>query len=438
LASPAGTRRAASHCRLHVDDRLVAIPIERGKPLRPALVPVDHRDVERGALRWVLAEPGPEVGAERCGKRRPASDCVKLARCSVPSPTEEMRERALTRGTEELGDRSVPEHSGVGLLEHSVARERAQEPMQHVRVGADGFGQIADGDRPVRAPATSRSATWARARVTARREGNPRALTPASALMRAFVPRRPRLPPSRRGYGSPAAAGRRGARPPRPGRLPQLGRELLLHRAGELGSSLSGSAPPPTRPTVSSTSPPTARASRPPAHALPRAARAACGARALAQRPHRVEVEPERPLQRCERELVRARARCSGRPPQRPTSSARPDDDPGLGAAEELVAGEADGSAPAARLSPRRLVLEILRTPEPRSSTSGSRWRCATAARSATDGCSVKPTTEVRLVDAQEHGRLRADCPLVVGGASDSSCPPLAAAHRSARARPGS
>ena len=116
--------------------------------------------------------------------------------------------------------------------------------------------------------------------------------------------------------------------------------------------------------------------------------------RHLAQRPLRVEVEPERPLERRERELVRPQSALQRVTPQRSTRSARPDDDPGLGAAEELVAGEADEVGPGGQALPRGgLVLEVHEDARAEVVDERQPWRRATAASSATDGCSVKPTT---------------------------------------------
>ena len=110
----------------------------------------------------------------------------------------------------------------------------------------------------------------------------------------------------------------------------------------------------------------------------------------------RVEVERERPLERRERELVRAQRALERVAAQPLDEVGAPDDDPGLRPAEQLVAGEVDEiGAGRERLPRRRLVRDScrLRTPEPRSSTSGSSWRCATAASCASGGSSVKPTT---------------------------------------------
>ena len=260
---------------------------------------------------------------------------------------------------------------------------------------------------------------------------------------RSQPPRRPRRPPSRRAYGSRAAAGRRGATPTTGGSVSRSWRASSSSTAqAKLGSSLSGSAPPPTRPTVSSTSPPTARGQPlgPRAHCLERLVQHPQH-RHLAQRPLRVEVEPERPLERRQRELVRAQRALERVPPQRLDEVGAADDDPGLRAAEQLVAGEADEIGARRPGSPSR-------TARPRGAPARpSRGRRRAAAVAPRDRRELgdrrllgeADDAEVRLVHAQEHGRLRADRPLVVGGArAVRRARPRAAARRSARARPGS
>ena len=95
-------------------------------------------------------------------------------------------------------------------------------------------------------------------------------------------------------------------------------------------------------------------------------------------------------------------------------------DDPGLRAAEQLVAGEADEvGAGGERVGGGRLVLQRRTSaPEPRSSTSGSSWRARDGARARRSRLlGEADDAEVRLVDAQEERGLRPDRALVVGGA---------------------
>ena len=139
----------------------------------------------------------------------------------------------------------------------------------------------------------------------------------------------------------------------------------------------------------------------------------------LAQRPLRVEVEPERPLERRERELVRAQSPLERVTPQRLDEVGAADDDPGLGAAEELVAGEADEiGAGGEALLRGRLVLEVHE--DARAEVVDQRQPMALRDRREVGDRRLlgeADDAEVRLVHAQEHGRLGADRPLVVGGA---------------------
>ena len=118
----------------------------------------------------------------------------------------------------------------------------------------------------------------------------------------------------------------------------------------------------------------------------------------------RVVEERERSLERGERELVGPQ-----RPLQRvaaePLHERRlPDDDAGLRAAEELVAGEADeiGAGGEARGRSRLVAERRAATPEPRSSTSGR-----PTVRDPRELARGRPLgepddAEVRLVDAQD------------------------------------
>ena len=170
------------------------------------------------------------------------------------------------------------------------------------------------------------------------RRFNTRRFSPASP------PRRPRRSRPPRGCGSPAGASRRGRHRSRPARRRRSGPASSSSSAhAKDGSSASGSAPPPTRATVSSTLPPTSSARR--------SARARTSLHRLVEHAQHgdlaasalgVEVERERPLERRERQLVGAQRALQRVPPQPLDQVGAPDDDPGLRAAEELVAGEAD------------------------------------------------------------------------------------------------
>ena len=248
-------------------------------------------------------------------------------------------------------------------------------------------------------------------------DGQRHALTPRAARRR----RRPRRPRRRGACGSRAAAGRRArcrSTAASPSRSGAASASSTAH--AKLGSSASGSAPPPTRPTVSSTAPPDERRQPlgPRAHrfggsssirstgisrarargrgrgrasprarrasACRRAARAAAGGAAAARRARRGRRR-SRPAGRraaCRRRSRRGRRRRRGSPPR----TARP--------------------------------ARSTSAPEPRSSTSGRPCRRATAASSASRGCSVKPTTrKFDWCTRRSSGRLGPDRALVVGGA---------------------
>ena len=117
--------------------------------------------------------------------------------------------------------------------------------------------------------------------------------------------------------------------------------------------------------------------------------------RDLAPRALGVEVERERPLERGERQLVRAQRALQRMAAQPLDEVGAPDDDAGLRPAEELVAGEADeiGAGGEARRG-GRLVADVERArPSRGRRRAAARARCATPASSASAGCSVKPTT---------------------------------------------
>ena len=187
----------------------------------------------------------------------------------------------------------------------------------------------------------------------------------------------------------------------------------------KLGSSASGSAPPPTRATVSSTVPPTSAASR-----SARARTASASSRSIRSTGNslrRVEVEAQRSLERRERQLVGAQ-----RPLQR--MAAQPLDEVGAPDDDARPAARRAACRPRSRRGRRRpratpapsgsSAAASTSTPEPRSSTSGSPWRCATAASSSSVGSSVKPTTrKFDWCTRRSSAVSGADGALVVGGA---------------------
>ena len=183
----------------------------------------------------------------------------------------------------------------------------------------------------------------------------------------------------------------------------------------KLGSSASGNAPPPTRATVSSTVPPVASASR--------AARACDRLGRLAQHPHDrdlvrpVEVERERALERGERQLVGAERAMERVTAQLLDEVGAAGDDPGLRAAEQLVAREADEvGARRQRRGRGRLALDV----DERAGAEVVDERQLVAARDGRELLDAgllreADDAEVRLVHTQQQRRLRPDRAVVVG-----------------------
>ena len=177
-------------------------------------------------------------------------------------------------------------------------------------------------------------------------------------------------------------------------------------------SSSSGSAPPPTLPAARITSargPDRRRAAARPGAAsvclVGRRASPAPGSRAARAG---VAVQPQRRLERGQRQLVdpqRARQRDGGARPRPPPGA--PDDQPGLRAAEQLVARAADQRrAGGDRALQRRLVASAgipaasASTPEPTSSITGTP---EPAQRLDRDLLDEPERPEVRLVHAQDR-----------------------------------
>ena len=110
--------------------------------------------------------------------------------------------------------------------------------------------------------------------------------------------------------------------------------------------------------------------------------------------PRPVEVERERPLERGERQLVGAQRALERVAPEPLDQVGAPDDDPGLRAAEQLVAGEADEIGAGGEASARG---RLVRQPHERAGAEIVDERQLVAPRdgasSAVAGCSVKPTT---------------------------------------------
>ena len=125
-----------------VDDGLVASPVELGEPSDSRVVSLLHRPVEHGALACVLEEPRPEAGAEHARERR-LPRRLERSRRPEPHAAEEVRERAPA-ALQQLGCLGVPEDATVRLGEDPVARERAQEPPEGVRLGVELLRELFD------------------------------------------------------------------------------------------------------------------------------------------------------------------------------------------------------------------------------------------------------------------------------------------------------
>src|SRR6476646_3747428 len=159
----------------------------------------------------------------------------------------------------------------------------------------------------------------------------------------------------------------------------------------KLGSSVSGSAPPPALATVSSTSPSTSSASR-----VARARTVSGDSRSMRTTgiSSGASIATLIVASSAASVSLSARsARWSGWRRSFSTRSARPTTIPACGPPSSLSPEKHTRSAPAARLD-RAVGSSPTSTsaPDPRSSTSTSSYRRATCARSSRRGCSVKPT----------------------------------------------
>jgi hypothetical protein len=90
----------------------------------------------------MLGEPRPEVGAELALERGLAAR-VEGGCGTVEDAAEEVRERAPA-AAEELRRGRVREDTWLGLCEHPVARERAEDAMEGVGVAACTRGELGD------------------------------------------------------------------------------------------------------------------------------------------------------------------------------------------------------------------------------------------------------------------------------------------------------
>ena len=303
----------------------------------------------------------------------------------MPDAAEEVREVAPAALAQHVRRLGVAEDAGLLLGEDAVARERAQDAVQRVRVGAGLARELVDRPRgpAASASATPRSATMRQPSSRARRAAAPRPdlgrlarRSPRGARRRPPPP--PRPPPRRRASGSRAGGGRRGRPPRRAGRRPQRSRQLLLDRAGQarqLGER-----------------------QRAPADARDRLLdlaadepREPLGARrtdvgGLAEHPQHRDLDSARrgraesvPSSAASVSLSARSARWSGWRRRRSTRSARPTTIPACGPPSSLSPEKQTRSAPArARRAPRARRLEVDRARP-------SRDRRRAAARAARD-----------------------------------------------------
>ena len=432
----------------------------RRRRRRPSRRRANRGSSRRSAVRVLAA--APSRGRRRCARRdapraRSRSRCRTTRGRMVPRrrrarpPRGRRRRRRGGRTPFQLSSSSrsdagvLREDAALLLREDAVARERAQQPVERVGVGAGLAGELLDRSgafgEDVRDPS---SAAIASARVVSapRRRSQPIASGDRSLIRGPRRPRpRPRRARRRRACGSRAAGDRRGrCRPPaaRPVRSGAASSSSTAH--AKLGSSASGSAPPPTRATVSST----VAADELGQPLGTRADRLA----GLAEHPqHRdlargsVEVQRERPFERGERELVGAQRALERVAPQALDEVGAADDDPGLRAAEQLVAGEADEvragrrarRAPTARRA-RSVSDAGAEVVDERQLVPRARQPRAPRAR----GCSVKPTTRKFDWCTRRSTRgLGADRALVVRRARAVRRPDLDEARARAREHVG-
>ena len=220
----------------------------------------------------------------------------------------------------------------------------------------------------------------------------------------------------------------------------QRRRERLLDRArearqlGERQRAAADAARPSPRPCRRRAPPAAPRARAPTRDVLPQHAQHRDPLR-------RVEVHAQRPLERGERQLVGAHRAVQRMPAQPLDEVGAPDDDAGLRAAEQLVAGEADevragGERLARGRLARRSSRRALRSRGRRAAAARAAARPRRARRAAALGEADDP--EVRLVHAQQERRLGPDgAPRSRRRACGSSCRPRRAGRPIAPARRG-
>ena len=351
-----------------VDDGLAVAPLERGEPLgAPSPFLAGHRAVEDRALVAVRREPRPEVVpnvsgnvaapvrtptsrsadgrvedvAEQVRELRPAGvrAAARTPRCDRrrPAPPRRRRRRSRAREARDAGRRRRP-RPRARARPPGEGRPRAPLRCGGRRRSPSAFVVIAPRRKSQRTASGARSLIRVRARP--RRRPRPRRSSVSARQSRSSRPSRT-MPTT---GGSPSRSG-------------SASSSSTAHAT--LGSSASGSAPPPTRATVSSTSPPTSPASR-----SARARTCSTGSwsirsTGISSRVSGSSASASVPSSAASVSLSARSARWSGWRRSFSTSSRAPDDDPRLRAAEELVPGEAhEVRARAQALGRRRLVAD--------------------------------------------------------------------------------
>jgi hypothetical protein len=122
----------------HIDDDLVTAPFKPCQPLDASLPPLDHCPVEGRPLVRIGRKPAPEVGPEHPCEDRLGRTGVKVADRAIPDAAEQVREVVpAVAPPKHVGGLRVAKDARLVFCEDTVARQRAQEPVQHVRIGAE-------------------------------------------------------------------------------------------------------------------------------------------------------------------------------------------------------------------------------------------------------------------------------------------------------------
>ena len=408
-AAPAAARAgraAASRCRRRRRRR--SRPSRQSSAVEPlgtsALAPL-HGAVEGGALVGMRGEPGPEVRPVERGQRPPAETRVERTRsgrsqtppkkCANSRPAgvvaASCSETSVLRKTPGSSSAKTPSLASARSSRWSVS---GSAPFSFGKLGdrARAAGELL-GDAEVGDDAERRVTSAPRSESQSRASGA-RSLIARAALTAAATSSASASVSVRQSSSSPAVA-----HDCDHGRLAGTERrgELLLDRAGEarqLGQRQRAAADARRR----SPRPRRRRARQslgPRAHRVGRLAHHAQHRHLVERRSGR--VERERPFERGERQLVGAQRALQRMAPQPLDELGASDDDAGLRAAEQLVAGEADevGAGREARAS-RRLVARQSTRQRAGAEVVDERQLVALRDRRparASDGSSVKPTT---------------------------------------------